>query len=74
MTTQIVLTVQGGLVSDAYSNDPSVQIVVVDFDTDGAEEGSTYPVGDDEAYVTVLSTDALSDMDASLAAAVKAAC
>lgn len=40
MAAKIVIEVNGGVVQEVYSNDPNVTVVIVDWDTEGAEPGN----------------------------------
>lgn len=48
MATKIVIEVNGGVVQEVYSNDPAVTVIVVDWDTDGAEPGNGNYIVTDE--------------------------
>ena len=55
MTTRIIVSVEGGMVQDVFTNhaDPKdVEVTIIDYDTDGASEDEVVLVGEDRAFVS----------------------
>ncbi|MCC2248941.1 hypothetical protein JUJ52_03080 [Virgibacillus sp. AGTR] len=48
---KIAVIVEGGVVQNVLSNQENVDIVIVDYDTEGADEEETTTVLENEAYV-----------------------
>jgi len=55
MTTRIIITVEGGMVQEVFTDwaEPKeVEVTIIDYDTDGASEDETVLVGEDRAFVS----------------------
>ena len=66
MTTHIVVTVEGGLVQDVFTNhaDPKdVEVTIIDYDTDGASEDEVALVGEDQAFVSTWIPSGWADLE-----------
>jgi hypothetical protein len=51
MKQRIVITLDGGLVQDIYTDGLDVEVYVVDYDTDGADPADLKTVGKAECFV-----------------------
>src|SRR5665213_1868596 len=65
---QVVISVYGGVVQDVFCSEPDVQVIVADWDADGADLGAGYVVVPDKfgkqspARVSICKTEPLSAM------------
>lgn len=48
----VYVFVDGGVVQDIICENPQIEVVVIDFDVDGEDEGRLTKNGDEKAYVS----------------------
>ncbi len=70
---RVIVEVQGGLVQEVYCDDPSVEVVLVDWDTEGCEPDADdlVTVGDDLVRAVPFQTTPAKDMPPETAEAVE---
>ena len=55
MKTRVIVIVEAGMVQEVFTNQAdrdSVEVTIIDYDTDGASEEETTLLGDDRAFVS----------------------
>jgi hypothetical protein len=73
---KLVINVSGGVVQDVYTDDPAIDVILVDWDTEGCEPDGLVEIaaaGGALAHAVVYPTASLNDMPDDMREAVKKA-